>query len=50
MRQIVPWDEDILGFCTECIRVRWLRIITENKNGNPKGLCRSCAREKGDTD
>lgn len=38
---------DQLGFCTHCIRVRWLeRIESHDSAGNPQGVCRSCAREQ----
>lgn len=38
--------EDLLGFCTECIRMRWLRVLDGHDDaGNPFGTCRTCARE-----
>ncbi len=52
----IPLTEDLLGFCTECIRVRWLRVLDgksvddggEGMDGMPYGTCRQCAREAED--
>lgn len=43
----IAWDVDVLGFCTKCIRVRWLRVITdESEKEMPNGICRQCVREQ----
>ena len=35
-----------LGFCTVCIRVRWLdRVTGVDRLNNPSGICTQCARE-----
>lgn len=42
----IPWDVDVIGFCAECFRIRWLRVITdESESKMPKGICRQCVRE-----
>ena len=46
---LVPEDEDLLGFCERCYRMRWLRKVVpdpQGLNGCPVGVCRSCAREE----
>lgn len=43
MRHTVPLTVNIMGFCDMCIRMRWLRIVTDEKI--PSGICRQCARE-----
>lgn len=41
--------KELLGFCTRCIRVRWLdRVNGYDSKGNPLGVCLSCAREEND--
>ena len=43
---VVPADEDLLGFCERCFRVRWLALVTKvDQRGNPTGCCRQCNRE-----
>lgn len=44
MRKLIPLTEDVMGFCDMCIRMRWLRIVTDEKL--PSGICRQCARER----
>ena len=40
-----------LGFCTVCIRVRWLERVTGvDRLLNKQGICSSCAREEGGQD
>lgn len=34
------------GFCSNCIRVRWLETVdSRNEKGFPTGTCTQCARE-----
>ncbi len=42
--RLVPPTEDLLGFCTECFRMRWLAVL-DNEAPLPAGTCRQCARE-----
>lgn len=49
---LVPLNEDLLGFCTDCNRVRWLAVMDgrhehpdPGTEGFPFGTCRQCARE-----
>jgi hypothetical protein len=39
-----PACGEVLGLCEECWCVRWLETVT-SRNGVPRGVCRSCARE-----
>lgn len=49
--RLVPETEDLLGYCNECHRVRWLAVEDgrvgkpEDGKGMPFGTCRQCARE-----
>ncbi len=51
--KLIPLTDDLLGFCTECIRVRWLRVLDGTQvpdadtglDGMPYGTCRQCHRE-----
>jgi len=37
---------NVLGFCTECVRMRWLKRITRrDEKGNPYGVCTECDRK-----
>jgi hypothetical protein len=44
--QVVPFGTDLLGFCTDCFRVRWLGVVDHMGEGQvPHGTCRQCVRE-----
>ncbi len=58
--RLVPLNEDLLGFCRTCFRVRWLREVEaveaapdDEPAGQPRtattptphGRCRTCVRE-----
>lgn len=38
--------EDVLGFCTSCVRVRWLAEVL-SEDPYVMGVCRTCDRERG---
>lgn len=45
----IPDTENVLGFCHECFRVRWLKVMRSEgdvgfKPEFPEGTCRSCER------